>query len=93
MWFFKRNKDTQQETLIKKIKEESLDMSGLFSSISNRDKLELLYKELCKLSHPDRNPHKREIAQELFTKVQQSRNDFNSLMELKTIIIDTLIEE
>ena len=87
MWFFNRKKDSLQEDLIKKIKEERLDMTGLFSNINNRDKIEVLYKELCKLSHPDNNPTKIEIAQELFTKLQESRNDYNSLIELKKVII------
>ena len=93
MWFFKKKKDTLQEELINKIKEENLDMEGLFSNINNRSKIESLYKELCKLCHPDlyeKDPDKREMAQELFTKVQRSKNDYNSLIELKNEIVEAL---
>jgi len=95
MWFFKK-KNTIQEELIKRIKEEDLDMSGLFSNINNRSKIEALYKELCKLCHPDlyeKEPDKRELAQELFTKIQRNKNDYNVLLKLKEEIIDTLMNK
>lgn len=95
MWFFKK-KNTIQEELIKRIKEEDLDMSGLFSNINNRSKIEPLYKELCKLCHPDlyeKEPDKRELAQELFTKIQKNKNDYNALLKLKEEIIDTLMNK
>ena len=90
MWFFKKKKDTQQEELIKKIKAENLDLNGLFSNINNRDKVALLYRELCLLSHPDKNPTKYEQAQKLFNKVQECRNDYNALLQLKDEIINSL---
>ena len=96
MWFFKKKKDTLKEELIKKIKDEDLDMSGLFSNINNRYKMESLYKELCKLCHPDlyeKEPYMRELAQELFTKIQKNKNDYNALLKLKETIIDTLINK
>ena len=95
MWFFKK-KNTIQEELIKRIKEEDLDMSGLFSNINNRSKIEPLYKELCKLCHPDlyeKEPDKRELAQELFTKIQKNKNDYNALLKLKEEIIDSLMNK
>lgn len=95
MWFFKK-KDTIQEELIKRIKEEDLDMSGLFSNINNRSKIESLYKELCKLCHPDlyeKEPDKRELAQNLFTKIQKNKNDYNALLKLKENILDTLMNK
>ena len=95
MWFFKK-KNTIQEELIKRIKEEDLDMSGLFSNINNRSKIEPLYKELCKLCHPDlyeKELDKRELAQELFTKIQKNKNDYNALLKLKEEIIDTLMNK
>jgi len=96
MWIFKKKKDTIPEELIKKIKEEDLDLSGLFSNINNRSKTESLYKELCKLCHPDlyeKEPDKRELAQELFTKIQKNKNDYNALLKLKEEIIDTLMNK
>ena len=89
MWFFKKKKETEQDILIKRIKSEQLDMQDLFSNINNRSEVESLYKELCKLSHPDKfdkEPEKKEIAKELFAQIQKNRNNYNQLMELKSII-------
>jgi len=91
MWFFKKKKkkETEQDILIKRIKSERLDMQNLFSNINNRSEVESLYKELCKLSHPDKfdkEPEKKEIAKELFAQIQTNRNNYNQLMELKGII-------
>lgn len=89
MWFFKKKKETEQDILIKRIKSERLDMQDLFSNINNRSEVESLYKELCKLSHPDKfdkEPKKKEIAKELFAQIQTNRNNYNQLMELKGII-------
>ena len=89
MWFFKKKKETEQDILIKRIKSERLDMQDLFSNINNRSEVESLYKELCKLSHPDKfdkAPKKKEIAKELFAQIQTNRNNYNQLIALKDII-------
>ena len=89
MWFFKKKKETEQDILIKRIKSERLDMQDLFSNINNRSEVESLYKELCKLSHPDKfdkEPKKKEIAKELFAQIQTNRNNYNQLIALKDII-------
>lgn len=89
MWFFKKKRETEQDILIKRIKAEQLDMQDLFSNINNRSEVEALYKELCKLSHPDKfdkEPAKKEIAKEVFGQIQKNRNNYNQLMELKSII-------
>ncbi len=94
MWFFKKKKETEQDILIKRIKSERLDMQDLFSNINNRSEVESLYKELCKLSHPDKfdkEPEKKEIAKELFAQIQTNRNNYNQLMELKGIIAVKLL--
>lgn len=86
MWFFKKKKLTEQDILIERIKAEQLNMQDLFSNINNRSEVEALYKELCKLSHPDKfdkEPEKKEIAKELFAQIQTNRNNYNQLMELK----------
>jgi hypothetical protein len=99
MWFFKKKKKkelTEQEILINRIKEEKLDMGGLFSNINNRAKVEMLYKELCKISHPDKfenDLEKKEIAKDLFAKIQNSRNDYNRLMELKALVEEKLMND
>jgi hypothetical protein len=88
MWFFKK-KRTEQDILIDRIKAEQLDMKGLFSNINKRGEVEALYKELSKLSHPDKfekDPEKKEIAQKLFTQIQNNRNNYTQLMELKSIV-------
>ena len=89
MWFFKKKKQTEQDILIERIKAEQLNMQDLFSNINNRSEVEALYKELCKLSHPDKfdkESEKKEIAKELFAQIQTNRNNYNQLMELKDII-------
>ena len=89
MWFFKKKKEPEQDILIKRIKSERLDMQDLFSNINNRSEVESLYKELCKLSHPDKfdkEPKKKEIAKELFAQIQTNRNNYNQLIALKDII-------
>lgn len=89
MWFFKRRKQTEQDILIERIKAEQPDMQDLFSNINNRSEVESLYKELCKLSHPDKfdkEPKKKEIAKELFAQIQTNRNNYNQLIALKDII-------
>ena len=89
MWFFKKKRETEQDILIERIKAEQLDMQDLFSNINNRSEVESLYKELCKLSHPDKfdkEPKKKEIAKELFAQIQTNRNNYNQLIALKDII-------
>ena len=99
MWFFRKKKKkelTEQEILINRIKEEKLDMGGLFSNINNRTKVEMLYKELCKISHPDKfenDIEKKEIAKDLFAKIQNSRNEYNRLMELKVLVEEKLMND
>ncbi len=68
---------------------EQLDMQDLFSNINNRSEVETIYKELCKLSHPDKfdkEPVKKEIAHELFAQIQKNRSNYTQLMKLKHII-------
>ena len=96
MWFFKKKKETAQGIQIKRIKAERLDMQGLFSSINKRAEIEVLYKELCKQCHPDKfemNTELQTIARELFNKVQDARNNYGRLMELKSIIENELIKD
>ena len=86
MWFFKKTKRTEQDILIDRIKAERLDMQGLFSNINKRGEVEALFKELSKLSHPDKfekDPEKKEIAKDLFAQILNNKNNFNQLMELK----------
>lgn len=95
MWFFKK-KRTEQDILIDRIKAEQLDMKGLFSNINKRGEVEALYKELSKLSHPDKfekDPEKKEIAQKLFTQIQNNRNNYTQLMELKAFVEVKLLND
>ena len=86
MWFFKRRKQTEQDILIERIKAEQLDMQGLFSNINKRGEIEALFKELSKQSHPDKfekDSVKKDIAKELFAQIQNNKNNYSQLMELK----------
>ncbi len=96
MWFFKKKKQTEQDILIERIKSEQLNMQGLFSNINKRGEAETLFKELSKLSHPDKfekDPEKKEIAQKLFTQIQNNRNNYTQLMELKSIVEVKLLND
>ena len=96
MWFFKKKKETEQDILIERIKSEQLDMKGLFSNINKRGEVEALYKELSKLSHPDKfekDPEKKEIAQKLFTQIQNNRNNYTQLLELKANVEVKLLND
>lgn len=95
MWFFKKKKDLDHDAFIEKMKEEQIDMQNIFSNISNRTKIEVLYKELCKLCHPDKfekDLEKQRLAKEIFDRVQSSKTDYNRLLELKEIINEQLIK-
>lgn len=95
MWFFKK-KRTEQDILLDRIKAEQLDMKGLFSNINKRGEVEALYKELSKLSHPDKfekDPEKKEIAQKLFTQIQNNRNNYTQLLELKANVEVKLLND
>ena len=96
MWFFRKKKRTEQDILIERIKAEQLDMQGLFSNINKRGDVEALFKELSKLSHPDKfekDPEKKEIAQKLFTQIQNNRNNYTQLMELKAFVEVKLLND
>lgn len=96
MWFFKKKKDTEQDILINRIKSEQLDMQNLFSNINKRGEVETLFKELCKIAHPDKfdkDPEKNKIAKELFSLIQNNRNNYNQLMELKEMVEVKLLND
>lgn len=94
MWFFNKKRETEQDILIKKIKAEQMDMQGLFSTIQNRAEIGTLYKELCKQCHPDKFENdtvKKNIAIKLFESIQNNKNNYNKLIELKAVIKEKLI--
>ena len=96
MWLFKKKRETEQDILVNRIKSEQLDMHDLFSNINKRGEVEALYKELCKIAHPDKfdkDPEKNKIAKELFSQIQNNRNNYNQLMELKAIVEVKLLND
>lgn len=89
MWFFKKKREAEQDILVKRIKSEQLDMHDLFSNINKRGEVEALFKELCKIAHPDKfdkDPEKNKIAKDLFAQIQNNRNNYNQLIELKEMV-------
>lgn len=94
MWFFKKKRETEQDILVNRIKSEQLDMRDLFSNINKRGEVEGLYKGLCKIAHPDKfdkDPEKIKIAKDLFSQIQNNRNNYNQLVELKSIVETKLL--
>ena len=53
-------------------------------------KAKVLYRELIKLTHPDRNPQKRELAEEFTQQVNQARFDYHKLLMLQKQIKEQL---
>ena len=96
MWFFKKKRETEQDILVSRIKSEQIDMHDLFSNINKRGEVETLFKELCKIAHPDKfdkDPEKNRIAKDLFSQIQNNRNNFNQLMELKETVEVKLLND
>lgn len=94
MWFFKKKRETELEILENRIKSEQLDMHDLFSNINRRREVEALFKELCKIAHPDKfdkDPEKKIIAIDLFSQIQNYRNSYNQLIELKKVVETKLL--
>lgn len=56
---------------------------NIVNSIANAKRL---YKELIIKSHPDKHPNNVELAQSLTERVNNSRYNYNELLELKDII-------
>lgn len=49
-----------------------------------------LYKELAIKAHPDRNPYKRDLAEEITARLTSSKFNYMSLLELKKEIEEKL---
>lgn len=49
-----------------------------------------LYKELCIMTHPDKNREQQAVAEELMKKVVASRFDYKGLLQLQTEIKEKL---
>jgi hypothetical protein len=96
MWFFKKKRETEQDILVKRIKSEQLDMHDLFSNINKRGEVEALFKELCKIAHPDKfdkDPEKNKIAKDLFAQIQNNRNNYNQLIQLEEMVEVKLLND
>jgi hypothetical protein len=53
-------------------------------------KAKILYKELCKLAHPDRNPQKAEEAEKLMKLIVENRFNYAALLQLEKEVKDKL---
>lgn len=79
---------------IEKIKQETIDMASIFSSIADREEISSLYKKLSRISHPDNyvgNDSKQRKATELFQAVQESQTSLSRLQELDLMITKELL--
>lgn len=68
-------------------KEKDMDSVNVVQSMS---KAKVLYRKLIKLTHPDRNPQKRELAEEFTQQVNQARFDYHKLLMLQKQIKEQL---
>lgn len=46
-------------------------------------KAQMLYKRLSILAHPDRNPEKRDMAEDLMSRITANRFNYSELLKLK----------
>lgn len=53
-------------------------------------KAQQLYKELSLVAHPDRNPDKAEIAEELMKRIVENRFNYAALLSLKQEVSEKL---
>lgn len=53
-------------------------------------KAKRLYKELCLIADPDRNPDKKEIAEELMKQIVANKHNYSALVSLKKEVTDHL---
>lgn len=93
---FQKKRETEQDILVKRIKSEQLDMHDLFSNINKRGEVEALFKELCKIAHPDKfdkDPEKNKIAKDLFAQIQNNRNNYNQLIQLEEMVEVKLLND
>lgn len=49
-----------------------------------------LYKSLAKKAHPDRNPDKQELAQDIMSRLTKNKHNYNALTELQKEIDEKL---
>lgn len=71
-------------------KHEKIDMNNVIESMFNAP---ILYDKLKKKIHPDLFPNdlvKKQIASELATQLNQFKNDYKKLNEIKIIAIEKL---
>lgn len=54
--------------------------------VSSMVKARKLYKQLCIIAHPDRNPDRSELAQELMAKITANRYNYAELRKLSQIV-------
>lgn len=64
-------------------KERLKESNNVVESIA---KSKMLYKELIRKSHPDKHPHKEELAKEFTELVNNNRYNYQELLRLKKLI-------
>jgi sensor histidine kinase YesM len=65
----------------KKLSKKVID--DIATSISKKDELEKIYKELTKKVHPDKNLDRIELAEEYSRKINEHRYNYNELKKLE----------
>lgn len=49
-----------------------------------------LYKELSVVAHPDRNPDKREIAEDIMSRIVANKHNYSELLSIKEEVKEKL---
>lgn len=53
-------------------------------------KARLLYRELSKVAHPDRNPGKEKVAEQIMKRVVANKHNYACLLELREEVKNSL---
>lgn len=94
MGIFLGKKSPESNIPLDRIKKETINFNGLFSSINNRSQVLELYKFLCQACHPDKyvnDPSKAQLAEDLFKKVQNCKTDFSELLKIQDEVNEKLL--
>ena len=77
------------KSLFKRKNYKSVEESN--NIVNSMAKCKSLYKKLAILAHPDKNPNKSELAQEITMSLNENRYNYAKLKELEKRITEDLL--
>lgn len=77
--------------LIKRIKfRRTISKDESNNVVDGMVKARKLYKELCSIAHPDRNPCKKDVAEEIMKRIVKNKHNYSALLVLQKEIKEKL---